>query len=256
MVVRLARSGFRAGGEFWGCGRHFEGGCRGARDVPYHEWDWFGLAPVPVRIIVNQERWLAECEREDEFSESARYYVAGGGIAGPYYSDWGDFGLYDDYDEDQWELQIAMDAGDPYLEYLEDVAAKSAVASVQEVLLDTAASTSMAISAVSAMRDYASSTHGFDELCRWFTASFAGSMPVRLGGRDSGVVELDGGSLLVFSQIQSGILLSSCGGYRLLFSGLDPATAVLSQRHFEQLAGHFAKNFGLGVAASTSWWRR
>ncbi len=262
MVVRLARSGFRAGGEFWGCGMHFESGCRGSREVPDHEWDWFGFAPVPVRIIANHERWLAECEREDYVRESdyyhGRYYVTIHGVAGPYFDDSGYFGSYDSYDEDDWALELALDGDvqDPYLDCLEDEAADSAVGSINQILVPASTDLSMGARTVAAARDCVSDRHGFDELCRWLTVRFAGSMPVRLGERDSGVVELEDRSLLVFSRTESGILLSSCGGYRLLCSSLDPATAVLSQQQFEQLAGYFAKNFGLDVAASTSWWRR
>ena len=60
MTVRTAKQGFNAGGEFWGCSEHFRTGCRGASSVPSHDWDWYQLVPIPVRIMTNQQRWLDE----------------------------------------------------------------------------------------------------------------------------------------------------------------------------------------------------
>ena len=244
MTVRLARRGQNAGNEFWGCDEHFKTGCRGSHEVPFHEWDWFGLAPVPVRIIANQERWLAEIEANDPNNNPWLDY---------YETHYGVFGPYRDYDEHMWDFEQALKTSEMYLDYLAEEQISYDLSAIKRLFSERQRHQSMSECTVAAAKQYIGGSATLQAFCAWLTKHFAGSTVIRIGGHDKGVVSLDDHSLLIFSKRPSGIVLSSCRGYQHLFSQLDSSTATLSTSQFETLSGYFAKNFGLGAPARTSW---
>lgn len=237
MIVRMARRGFNAGGEFWGCEGHFTNGCDGTREVPWHEWDWFGLVPVPVSIIGNQQRWFDESVRNSEMEERLREYDSLHGVWGP----------YEDYDELMWNMEHAMETADWQAELLREELQRESpdYRNKVEMLIDGRSNGySMAQGVVKAAgmiwNDLA-----FHAFCTRLTARVDGSGIVRIDDQDKGIVIMDDRSLVLFGRQDSEVLMSSCKGYPWLFEDNCGPSAKIPMHRFEGIARFFSKNFGL-----------
>ena len=258
MTVRTAKQGFNAGGEFWGC-NNFPS-WRGTVPVPRHDWDWYQLVPIPVRIIANQQRWLDEAAANDpSLNPWIEYYESTEGIFGPYV----------DYDEHMWAFEEAMETAERYYDSIADAACeleKPTLRKIEQILDSNTLNLSMAQRATTVVERYIQSESSVQKLGSWLTETFNGSTPALAGpehgGIDGGFVTLDDHSRLIFHRTPEGIFLAewkikgrglSALRHTNLLSRFGQTTANLSMRQFEQIARHFSRNFGIGASTNILW---
>lgn len=220
--------------------------------MPRHNWDWYQLVPVPVRIIANQERWLADCEANDPFVNLwIEYYEATHGFFGP----------YENYDEHMWAFEGAMEIAERYFDtFLEEEyeQEKPILQSIDQILNSASSNLSLAGRAVMVVDRYIHSDASIQKFSAWITENFKGSHRVMVGaedgGIDGGLVMFDDGSHLMFHRTPDGILLAEWVirgkslpelRHRSLLSQIEGPSAKLSMRQFEEIARYFAYNFGL-----------
>lgn len=258
MTVRSAKQGFNAGGEFWGC-NNFPS-CRGTAPVPRHDWDWYQLVPVPVRIIANQERWLDDLAANDSFLNPwIEYYEATEGFFGP----------YADYDEHMWAFENAMEIAERHYDAILDEEYeldKPTLQTIDQILNGAHSDLSMAGRAVTVVDRYILSEASIQKFSAWITENFKGSHPAMAGpedgGIDGGLIMLDDGSRLLFHRTPDGVVLAewtirgkslSALRHTNLLSQFEDASANLSMRQFEEIARYFARHFGLQAPANALW---
>ena len=259
MIVRIARQGFNAGGEFWGCNNFPR--CRWTVTVPCHAWDWYQLVPVSVRIVANQQRWINDLAADDPFLNPwIAHYESTEGLFGPYV----------DYDEHMWEFENAMEAAERYYDSIAEERyelEKPALQAIDQILSSTQTNSSMAGRAGAVVDRYEHSESSIQKLSAWITENFNGSRPAAFGpedgGIDGGFVALDDRSQLMFHRTSEGILvaewkitgrggLSAIQGRKLL-PQFERATVKLTEKQFKHIARYFSRNFGLQAPTGIPW---
>ncbi len=258
MVVRIAKQGFNAGGEFWGCTKFPN--CRGTASVPRHDWDWYQLVPIPVRMIANRQHWLSEAMENDPFLNPwIEYYETTEGIFGPYV----------DYDEHMWAFEEAMETAERYYDSIANAEydlERPTLRRIQQILDGDTINLTSAERAITVVERYIESESSIQMFSVWLTENFNGSSRALAGpeegGIDGGFITLDDGSQLMFHRAPEGIFLAewrikgkglSALRHSNLLSQFQGATARLSMRQFEQIARYFSRNFGIAAPASYPW---
>lgn len=258
MTVRIAKQGFNAGGEFWGCSNFPS--CRGTAPVPRHDWDWYQLVPLPVRITTNQQRRLDDLASNDPFLNPwIKYYESTEGFFGP----------YADYDEHTWAFEDATKTAELHYDAIAEEMhelERPTLQAIDQTLNSTKPDSSMAERAITAVDRYIHSEPSIRKFGEWITEKFNGSRPSMVGpddgGIDGGFVALDDGSQLMFHRSSEGILMTEWktigrGLSALRHTNLLPqfqnTTAKLSMNQFEYIAGYFSRHFGLQAPTDVPW---
>ena len=226
MRVKVAHRGPSPGSEFWGCNAYRTRGCRGTREVPRQEWDWFGLVRVPVSILRN-----AQNSHRKDLEEFLEYDAAGM------------FGSYADYDDDMAYFEEAMEAEN---RRWGDIEAEE----IYQVLSRRDLGHSLARRIVETSRTYGLFGQAREAVAIAITGNFAGSASTEFvsmsaeypGQQKLGIVYLDDGSDLRFNCTSTGIQM-------LVFEdGLE--SVMLHDSDFKYIAEHFVQNFGSHAPSS------